>query len=200
MSNEWRTRQTLLQRARNKEDHLAWKEFVDYYQNFILMITCKMNLSASEQEDLVQDVLLKLWKNLAVYSSEKASFRTWLGTVVRNTILSSYRAQSRRRATEEKALAEKEFLNILQSGSAPEVESLIDDEWKAYITNMALDNMSKIFSGKAVEAFKMTLAETPVNEICQKLELKQNSIYVLRNRVKSRFIEEVRHLSKELQF
>ena len=60
--------------------------------------------------------------------------------------------------------------------------------------------MKAIFSGKAVQAFEMTLEELPVDQICQELDLKKESLYVLRNRVKSRFIEEVRHLSRELQF
>ena len=200
MSSKWLTRQTLLQRAKNQDDHQAWQEFVDYYENFIRMITSKMNLSSAEQDDLVQEVLIKLWKKLSEYNTAKAGFRTWLGSVVRHTVVNYYKADSRRRAREEKACAQESFLALLHNASEPEVESLIEDEWKTYISTLALDNMRQIFSGKAVEAFEMTLDEIPAEEICLKLELKKDSLYVLRNRVKSRFIEEIRHLSKHLQF
>ena len=63
-----------------------------------------------------------------------------------------------------------------------------------------MENIQKIFSGKAVEAFRMTLQEVPADEICQKLDIQKDSLYTLRNRVKLRFVEEVRHLSRELQF
>lgn len=159
------------------------------------MIMNKMNLSETEREDLTQEVLLKLWKKLSVYSSEKAGFRTWLSAVIRNTILKFYEADSRRRVREDKS-----FLHFLSSSSEPDIESAIEEEWKSYLTSVALENMKTIFSGKAIEAFEMTLEEINVDEICQKLDLKKESLYVLRNRVKTRFIEEVRHLSKELQF
>ena len=195
MNEDWKTRQTLLQRASDPEDHDAWEEFVGYYKNFIQMILYKMNLSASQQDDLTQDILIKLWKKLESYSAEKAAFRTWLSAVIRNTVLKFYEASGRRIVREDKS-----FLEFLEHSSESDVERLIEDEWKSYLTKVALQNIKGIFSGKAVDAFEMTLEEVPVEEICQKLDLKKESLYVLRNRVKSRFIEEVRHLSKELQF
>jgi RNA polymerase sigma factor (sigma-70 family) len=195
LSEEWQTRQTLLQRAKDPDDHQAWDEFVRYYKDFIVMIMRKMNLSSAEQDDLTQEILVKLWKKLSTYSSEKAAFRTWLSAVIRNTILKFYEADGRRRIREDKG-----FLEFLSTSSEPDIEKAIEEDWKSYLTHVALENMKKIFSGKAVEAFEMTLEEVSVDDICQKLDLKKESLYVLRNRVKSRFIEEVRHLSQELQF
>ncbi len=200
MNNEWVTRQTLIQRARNQDDQNAWEEFVTYYGDFIVMILCKMNLSQSEQDDLTQEVLLKLWKNLEVYSAEKAGFRTWLAAVIRKTILKFFEADSRRRVREDKAARVQEFTDFLSSKTDPELEEVFEREWKGYITTKAMENLKGIFSGKAIEAFEMTMEEVPVDEICKKLEIKKESLYVLRNRVKSRFIEEVRHLTRELQF
>lgn len=194
MNEDWQTRQTLLQRAQDPEDHQAWEEFVHYYRNFILMIIRKMNLSYSQQEDLTQEILLKLWKKLEHYNREKAGFRTWLSAVIRNTVLKFYESSGRRQVREDKSI------NFLDEGSETDLEIWVEEEWKSYLIKVALDNIKKIFSGKAVEAFEMTLEEVPVEEICKKLELKKESLYVLRNRVKSRFIEELRHLSSELQF
>ena len=131
MSDDWQTRQTLLQRAKNQDDHQAWKEFVDYYRSFIEMIIRKMNLVESERQDLVQEILLKLWQNLAVYSADKASFRTWLSTIIRNAVVTFYKANGRRRQREE----ESSFLEAIENGSEPELEKLIEVEWINYITN-----------------------------------------------------------------
>lgn len=196
MSDEWHTKQTLLQRAKNQDDQQAWKEFVEYYRSFILMITRKMNLAENEQQDLTQEVLLKLWQSLEGYSAEKAKFRTWLAGVIRNTVLMFYKSDGRRRKREEKA----GFYQFLEEGDETELESVIETEWKTHITSLAMENIQKIFSGKAVEAFRMTLQEVPADEICQKLDIQKDSLYTLRNRVKLRFVEEVRHLSRELQF
>lgn len=196
MSDEWHTKQTLLQRAKNQDDQQAWEEFVEYYRSFILMITRKMNLAENEQQDLTQEVLLKLWQSLEGYSAEKAKFRTWLAGVIRNTVLMFYKSNGRRRKREEKA----GFYQFLEEGDETELESVIETEWKTHITSLAMENIQKIFSGKAVEAFRMTLKEVPADEICQKLDIQKDSLYTLRNRVKLRFVEEVRHLSRELQF
>ena len=196
MSDEWHTKQTLLQRAKNQDDQQAWEEFVEYYRSFIVMITCKMNLAEDERQDLTQEVLLKLWQSLQNYSPEKAKFRTWLAGVIRNTVLMFYKSDGRRRKREEKA----GFYQFLEESDETELESVIETEWKSHITSLAMENIQKIFSGKAVEAFRMTLQEIPADKICQKLDLQKDSLYTLRNRVKLRFVEEVRHLSRELQF
>ena len=196
MSDNWHTKQTLLQRAKNPDDQLAWAEFVDYYRSFILMITRKMSLNENEQQDLTQEVLLKLWHSLKDYTPEKAKFRTWLAAVIRNTVLMFYKSDGRRRKREEKA----GFYQFLEEGDETELESMFETEWKSHITSLAMNNIQKIFSGKAVEAFRMTLQEVPADEICAKLDIQKDSLYTLRNRVKLRFVEEVRHLSRELQF
>ena len=115
-----------------------------------------MNLSESERDDLTQEVLLKLWKNLDVYCSDEASFRTWLAAVIRNTILKFFEADGRRKLREDKAAQIEEFTSFLTNKTEPELESIFEAEWKNYITQRALDNLKKIFSGKAIEAFELT--------------------------------------------
>ena len=140
MNEDWKTRQTLLQRAKDPEDHQAWEEFVHYYRNFILMIMRKMNLSQSEQEDITQEILLKLWKKLESYNQQKAGFRTWLSAVIRNTVLKFYESSGRRLVRENKS-----FINFLEGDSESELETLIEEEWKSYLTKVALENIRKIF-------------------------------------------------------
>ena len=89
MSNEWLTRHTLLQRAIDQNDETAWKEFVSYYQDFIVMVLSKMAVLPDYKDDLTQEILIKLWKNLESYNRERAQFRTWLSTIIRNTVFRS---------------------------------------------------------------------------------------------------------------
>jgi RNA polymerase sigma-70 factor (ECF subfamily) len=37
-------------------------------------------------KDITQDVFIKVWKNIKKFDKEKASFKTWIFTIVRNTI------------------------------------------------------------------------------------------------------------------
>ena len=49
----------------------------------------------SDAEDLVQDVLLKVWRHLSTYRSE-SSFRTWMTRVAINEVVQWYRREQRR--------------------------------------------------------------------------------------------------------
>ena len=89
MSDEWITRATLLQRAKDPDNQAAWEELVTYYKGFILIVVRHMNISENDCDDLVQEVLIKIWRNLSKFEidSDRAKFRTWLSTIIRNTVL-----------------------------------------------------------------------------------------------------------------
>ena len=55
------------------------------------------------------------------------------------------------------------------------------------------------FSGKAMDVFTMTLDGKSVDEIAAALQLTKDSVYVLRNRVQSRFRKEARQLRGNLE-
>ena len=67
MEERWNTQQTLIQRAQNPDDASAWDDFVKYYETFIKMVLNKSNVPFSDVDDLVQDILLKVWKGLPGY-------------------------------------------------------------------------------------------------------------------------------------
>ena len=200
MSDKWVTRHTLLQRAKDKNDHKAWEEFVSYYQNFIGMLIYKMRFSGTDSDDLTQEILIHLWKNLAVYDKDKASFRTWMSTVVKNTILKYYRTASRESKRRDLAAEQQEITAFLDSTPGSELEQMIEDEWKEYVSNLALERIKGMFSGNAVEVFTLSLKGLSTEEISSHLDLKKESVYVLKNRVKARFMEEIRFLVSELEY
>lgn len=60
MSEDWVTKQTLLVRIRNKDDQQAWNEFVICYESFILKILKFLKVDTNDEDDLTQEILLKL--------------------------------------------------------------------------------------------------------------------------------------------
>jgi RNA polymerase sigma-70 factor (ECF subfamily) len=55
-----------------------------------------MVANASDAEDLLQEVLLKVWRRLSTFRSE-SSFRTWMTRVAMNEVFQLYRRQDRGR-------------------------------------------------------------------------------------------------------
>jgi RNA polymerase sigma-70 factor, ECF subfamily len=56
---------------------------------------CSMVRSSADVDDLTQEVLLKVWRNLSTFRSE-ASFRTWMTRVAINEVLQLYRRERHR--------------------------------------------------------------------------------------------------------
>jgi RNA polymerase sigma-70 factor (ECF subfamily) len=201
-NSAWATRLTLLQRARNPDDQAAWEEFVSYYRQFIVIVVRHMNIPAADCDDVVQSVLVKIWKNLPKFEvdTNRAQFRTWLTTVIRNTVY-NYVDKAQRRQARHDRLAEEEttLAQLPGGGKETELEAFINREWETYIANLAMENIKPLFSERAIQAFSLSLDGLSMSEISSRLEIKENSCYKLRNRVKARLITEVRRLTEELE-
>lgn len=191
---QWKTRQTLIDRARDPNDSQAWDEFTDYYANFICMVLMQLHAPQDDLEDLSQTILVKLWQNLSTVKLDRdhARFRTWLGTVIRNTFYTHCsQAASRKRRDTNAAIA-----NVVP----PDIEDIIESEWRKHIIALVMERLNASFSGKAMSVFTMTLDGESVDDIASALELTKDSVYVLRNRVQSRFRKEARQLRSYLEF
>ncbi|MEO1618372.1 MAG: sigma-70 family RNA polymerase sigma factor [Planctomycetota bacterium] len=189
------TRKSLILRAKDADDPQAWGDFVQYYQRFIFHVLHRMNVSSNDLDDVVQNVLLKLWKGIASYDASQGRFRTWLGIVVRNAVYDHFSETKRRGELLEQDQAVLQFLE----DSASEVEQSIEQEWASYVTKLAMERIEKLFSDVAVKSFTMSHAGTSADEIASKLQLSVDSVYTLKSRVKARFILEIKAVIGELE-
>ena len=115
----------LIQRAQDPDDHQAWDDFVKYYESFIFMVLRKSSIKVIDEEDLVQTILLKVWKGLPKYEyrKEKAKFRTWLSTIIRNTVITHIT-----KAKGEDGKIEKYSAKVNEI-SESSIEKVIEQEW-----------------------------------------------------------------------
>ena len=192
------TRQTLLMRAKDPNDGDAWEEFVTFYKPFICQILHKMNISYNDFDDLVQDVLLKLWKGLEKYDREKSKFRTWLSHITKNTVISYFRSRNIRPNIDNSD--DIEGCNAFNSYSDSDLEKIFEDEWRAYLCGLALEKVKKLFTGQAVEAFNLSQKGKSPAEIAAELGLSKESVPVLTSRVRKRFASELKSLVLNLEF
>ena len=201
MSENFQTRNSLLIRAKNPKDQQAWEEFVKYYKTFIFMLLRQMNISQHDCEDLTQTVLIKIWKKLETFDPKRAKFRTWLSTVIRNTVFNHWSAQKSRSDREGEYGGHSALTKAPPSGlpSSPEFEAIFQREWEAYLANKALTNIQGEFKARAMEIFEMSLKSMSTAEIAEKLEVNASTVTRSRNSVRDRLIQEVRRLSQELE-
>ena len=196
--SDFTTRHTLLQRARNKDDHQAWDEFILYYKQFIFILLWNMRVPVQECDDIVQDILVRLWKNLATYDHDRAQFRTWLITIIRNSV-STHLTRQRKKENREPLHDDTLPMTDIPQKEDTNLDKMIQQEWENYIANLALKNISTIFSGNAIEAFTLSVEGLSNDKIAEQLKIAPSSVYKLRQRVKERLLREINRLRHELE-
>jgi RNA polymerase sigma-70 factor (ECF subfamily) len=145
-------------------------------------------------------VLFKIWKSLPEFEfdSQRARFRTWLSRVIRNKVIDRIRSQKTydQHLSHLKEQTEKQEEALMSSS---ELDGLIERQWQRHLTKKAFENIEPIFSKNALKVFELSLMGKSAKEICEQLEIAQDSVRVLKNRVQKRFIEEVQYLRSEVE-
>jgi RNA polymerase sigma factor (sigma-70 family) len=195
VSENWNTQQTLIQRAQDPDDDQAWDDFILYYESFIRMVLCRSNISLNDTDDLIQAILVRIWKGLPNYEyrKEQARFRTWLSTIIRNCIITHINRIKMKGVKVE--LFEEQIGKISES----EIEQVINSEWLDYVASIAMEKVKEAFSGNAIEVFRLSLEEMNAKEIAVELQITQESVFVLRSRVKSRLKKEIARLRQLIE-
>jgi len=196
VNHSHQTRHTLLRRACDPRGEEAWSEFVERYRHFIFHVLKEIGVKHNDAEDLCQQILLTLTRDLPGYDRSRGKFRSWLGSVIRHAAQAHLRKQRRR--SQYLTDYEQEALHEHRQ-SEPELEALIEQEWVTYIATLALERVRGVFHGKAVEAFELGLQGLAAAEISERTGLTVSSVYTLRKRVKKRLYLEVRALTSELE-
>lgn len=196
--NTYKTRETLLEKIKNKHDDESWDDFVFYYKNFIYIICRRMNLNHHDSEEIVQKVLLISWRALPEFEyDKKKNFRGWLCQVTKNCVKDFFRFVNRQNTKIENASKDGQT-NPLHNVSEPDIEKIAEEEWNTYIASMALMNIKDKFSDKVIEVFlKLSEGGTP-SSVAKEMDLPPNTVSVYKKRVTATICQEIRRLNSEL--
>lgn len=200
MSEEqiYNTRKTLINRIRDVDDNESWEEFAAIYRRYIYAVVRRMNVSQEDTNDILQQVLIKLWEKLPSYSAKEGQrFRSWLNVITKNCVIDFIRSQTARVRRHE-AAGKDEALTYLQTIRVPEIEEIALREWEVFITNKALENIQTHFTGKAMTVFQMKMKGVTVEDIAQQCGIKPKTVYELNARVVERLTAEVKNLKEYL--
>ncbi|NJP38074.1 RNA polymerase sigma factor [Alkalicoccus luteus] len=104
-----------------KQDKQAMEELYDKYAKLLFSFAYKMVQDRSAAEEIVQEVMIKLWRGKGVYHTDKGRFSSWLLTITRNTAIDYIRKHTR--AASEEVHTEAETVD-----EGPGVDDLV--EWK----------------------------------------------------------------------
>ena len=199
MSADRQTRLTLIERAKNKDDHKSWEEFISFYKSYLYTVIRNMKVNHHDTEEILQDIFVKVWDKLGDfdYCPGRGKFRYWLCTITKNMVISFIRKQKSDLERRGK-IHSGERENYLNRISVPELEVLAESEWKNFIANRALNNIRETFRPKEVEAFTLYVSGLSVKEVAAKMGLAENSVYIYKARVQDLLRKEICRLDEEL--
>ena len=193
------TRQTLIAKIKNQHDDQSWEEFVFHYKRYIYVVISKMGVGHDNCEDLVQKVVLALWKKLPdfEYMPDKCKFRSWMNKIIKYEVIDFFRKSERHKNDIQRA-SQQQIADGKEEFDLPDIYKISEVEWKAHISTLAWDNIKGEFTGKTADCFLLFTKGKSVSEICEELQIKKNTAYVFKNRVQERLQQEIRRLDREL--
>ncbi len=84
------TQEELLPLILTKDDR-AFTYVYDMYSKSLFAIISNLIKDREEAEDVLQEVFVKIWKNIDSYNESKGRFYTWILNIARNTSIDKLR-------------------------------------------------------------------------------------------------------------
>ncbi len=195
MDDAHETSYSLLARALDYDDREAWDRMVSSYDKFIYYLLRKSQINENELDDLRQQVMANLVRDLKKYNRNKGRFRVWFSHLVRSTIQMHYR----KRMSEERKAEAYELNAGIYSQPENEIDTYFTKQWELYLMRLAMDRVKEKYRGQAVEVFELGLDGLSTNEIIAQTGLSEASVYKYKQRVKRSLMIEISFLKQELE-
>ncbi len=195
------TRQSLLSRLREWDDGESWRDFFDTYGRFIYRIAHKSGLKDSESQDVVQETLIAVAKQMPGFKYDPAigSFKGWLHQVTRRRVVDHLRRRS----------PELQIGSVDPSGQAadrvpdpasPAFESLWEEEWQKHVFHTAVQRVKRRIQARQFQMFDLYVRQQwPIKTVMSTLGVNAAQVYMAKMRISRMIKEEVRQLKSEMR-
>ncbi|UFH34594.1 RNA polymerase sigma factor [Flavobacterium acetivorans] len=98
-----------------KKDDKAFTHLYDMYSKSLFSVIHVLVRNREEAEDVLQDVFVKIWKNIDSYQESKGRFYTWIVNIARNTSIDMLRSKNFNNS--QKNLSSDNFVHLLDDSS-----------------------------------------------------------------------------------
>ena len=118
-----------------KEGISARETFAELYEEYLPKVFRYIQYKVNNMqltEDLTSTVFEKALTNFGKFSSDKASFSTWIFSIARNTVIDHYRVQARKQT-----ISLEEVVDVPSGDLSPDEELARKEELKKLRVNLA---------------------------------------------------------------
>lgn len=108
------TQEELLPMLLRKEER-AFTQLYDMYSKSLFSIITNLISDREEAEDVLQEVFVKIWKNIETYNQSKGRLYTWMLNIARNTAIDKLRSKGFNNS--QKNLSSDNFVHLLDDSN-----------------------------------------------------------------------------------
>ena len=98
-----------------KKDDKSFTLLYDNYSKSLFGVIYNLIRNTEEAEDVLQEVFVKIWKNIDSYNESKGRLYTWMLNIARNTTIDKLRSKNFNKS--QKNLSTDNFVHILEDSS-----------------------------------------------------------------------------------
>jgi RNA polymerase sigma-70 factor (ECF subfamily) len=181
---------SLLERLTGAPTDDDWRRLDELYRPLLRAWMARAGVVASDVEDLVQDVLLVVFREIAGFEWRgQGAFRAWLRTILAHRVRDYFRGQKYRPT----ATGGSDFLRRLDELESPEsaLSRLWDREHDEYVVASLMQRVQGDFAPVTWQAFRRHVLEgEPAVQVAEALSLSLNSVLLAKSRVLKRLRQE----------
>jgi len=182
-----RTRSSLLGRLANWDDQQSWEEFRALYSGLIRRTARRAGLTEAEAEDIEQETLLRVAKNIRNFEPAGGNFKGWLlnqvcwriGDHFRNlAVEEKHRHHTLRRGEEDQTATEERVADPADLGKVWE------EEWQRTLLERAVACVCRRANPKHAQIFDLCLLRgQSVSEVARALGVSLMTVYLVKTRL-----------------
>jgi RNA polymerase sigma-70 factor (ECF subfamily) len=201
---ELKTRRSLIERLRNRDDRESWREFFNRYWKLIYGLAIKSGLTEDEAEEVVQETMATLAKNLDryEYKPEECSFKSWIFKSAKWRIIDQIRkrpADFLKPARPDREPDRTATVERVADEATPQLDQIWEEEWQQNLMDVALARVKQKVSIKEFQIFDLyALKAWPVRDVKRMLHVSAAHVYVTKHRISALIKKEVRKLEEEM--
>jgi RNA polymerase sigma-70 factor (ECF subfamily) len=192
------TRRSLVERLTNWQDQQHWQEFFETYWRLIYGVARKSGLTDAESQDVVQETIITVAKNITKYEREAGSFRGWLLHITRWRIADQFRKRAPATVQQRTRGSSRGTATIDRVPDGFDIDATWEAEWQRHVLQAALERLKRKVDAKHYQIFDcLIVKQWPASKVAKSLSVNIAQVYLVKHRLAGLLKKEVTALEKQ---
>jgi RNA polymerase sigma-70 factor (ECF subfamily) len=188
------TRESLVGRLVNLDDRKRWQEFFETYWRLIYRVARKAGLTDAEAQDVVQETVITVAKNISRYEREAGSFKGWLLHITRWRIADQFRKRAPEAArSRDRTRAGTATIERVPDPDGIDLESAWQEEWQQNLLSAALERVKRKVDARHYQIFDCAvMKQWSAAKVAKELGVNIAQVYLVKHRIAALLKREVK--------